>query len=171
MRLMRNRWYYVRWKGDWLRALYSGKPRVRVGQIPLYRFQRPDGTALHISNIDDVRKDIPEMSTLKIPNDLFHEAVQDSGYELEDFRLNYSGRGMYGDTCIGIVSENAVGAAISFSIALFVNAFTRGDHEYLSSLRQHLENPSTDSLGRRQIAYWPEMQLEDPEDDNDEDDD
>lgn len=59
-------------------------------------------------------------------------------------RDDYSGRGMYGKTCFGIVADNSVllGAAL---------IITLGEDLGL----QMAEKTVTDSMGRSTIFYWP----------------
>ncbi len=60
----------------------------------------------------------------------------------------YSGRGMYGRTCVGVVTEDEFSLGVSLALALGEDA---------TSLR-----PSTDSMGRSSIIVyfrnipWPE---------------
>ena len=55
---------------------------------------------------------------------------------------DYSGRGMYGDECVGIILTN--------ESALFTFARLLDDE-----LAELLGNPRWDSVGLREIAYWP----------------
>lgn len=57
-----------------------------------------------------------------------------------DFRPAYSGRGMYGNTCVGVVGENAV--EIIETVASETGA--RG--------------AKTDNMGLDMIVYWPHIQ-------------
>ena len=67
-------------------------------------------------------------------------------------RRNYSGRGMYGKTCVGIVCESPVTAVKS--------AQSRG-----------LSGALTDNMGRDYIVYWPTVQAIEINDGNATDDD
>ena len=62
-------------------------------------------------------------------------------------RRNYSGRGMYGKTCVGIVCESPVTAVKS--------AQSRG-----------LSGALTDNMGRDYIVYWPAVTAESRVDDD-----
>lgn len=79
-----------------------------------------------------------------------------------EVRTNYSGRGMYGKTCVGIVLDDsnllALGVAIADNIVR--------DYE----LRERLtSNYSTDSMGYNTIVYWIGVTCEDaPDEDDDE---
>ena len=75
----------------------------------------------------------------------------------EDIDTNYSGRGMYGDTCLGIRLERAtdmidLGVAIGECLA---DGAIRD--EVVMALRDRAES---DSLGLGTIIYWPRVKVE-----------
>jgi hypothetical protein len=76
----------------------------------------------------------------------------DAAYEAEimedDLRLDYSGRGMYGDKCVGIVVEDP-SALIEFVLAL---ADSGTDTSWLRNVRM-------DSMGMSTIYYWPSVSV------------
>ena len=55
-----------------------------------------------------------------------------------DVRLDYSGRGLFGARCLGIVCEDPE--------EIILNALGRG-----------LPRGKVDSMGKRKIVYWPEI--------------
>lgn len=60
---------------------------------------------------------------------------------------NYSGRGMYGKTCVGVVLDNA-----------------NSIYDIMSDLAERenrMPAPSQDSMGLSTIFYWPRIQYED----------
>ena len=59
-----------------------------------------------------------------------------------EIRTDYSGRGMFGDTCVGIVLKDE-GDLFQFARLLD------------DDLAELLDNPRWDSMGLREIAYWP----------------
>lgn len=60
------------------------------------------------------------------------------------FRASYSGRGMYGKTCVGIVTDQP--------------------DEVIASCRDFgLSIPRRDSMGLSTICYWPSIPAEDAE--------
>jgi hypothetical protein len=66
-----------------------------------------------------------------------------------DVRANYSGRGMYGDTCVGITHANqdallgvVIGAMVDPELALWMG-----------------HNARTDDMGLNTITYWPGLTL------------
>lgn len=96
----------------------------------------------------------------------------------EDFKLyrNYSGRGMYGKQCFGIVghSETEIIAKILTSI-VFNNFETESNRlELVKEFTDLLENASSDSMGYDVILYFSQASLpydSDPETDDDDDED
>jgi len=58
-----------------------------------------------------------------------------------DVRTGYSGRGMFGNTCYGIVCDNVM--------TCIEEAAARG-----------LRGAKTDSMGRQSIVYWPKVKGE-----------
>ncbi len=91
---------------------------------------------------------------LTISNELLEEISQEVD---GSFRTDYSGRGMYGKSCVGIVAHSllALGAAISRLVE---------DEE----LREELvSNSLTDSMGYDTIVYWPRVTSSDADEDED----
>lgn len=67
----------------------------------------------------------------------------------------YSGRGMYGDRCLGITGD-------SWTIARAIDKVERalreeGFDDAADAITNN--NPSTDSLGMRMICYWPNIAM------------
>lgn len=93
----------------------------------------------------------PEMFTISIEElDEIAQEVQGS------FRVNYSGRGMYGDNCVGIVTNSLLelGAVITRTIK---------DEELREEL---ISNSRTDSMGYDTIVYWTRVTCPDAEEDD-----
>lgn len=63
------------------------------------------------------------------------ESISD-GFENRSLREDYSGRGMYGKTCLGIVCENPI-------------------HIIEEAAQRGLLGAKMDSMGRDSIVYWP----------------
>jgi hypothetical protein len=98
---------------------------------------------------------------VKIGFDLLEELANEVQGEVD---AHYSGRAMFGSTCVGIVvdSERDL-VALGVAIAELVE-----DDE----LKQLLVNSTRfDSMGRSLIAYWELISCEDAPDDEDEDED
>lgn len=82
----------------------------------------------------------------------FPEEAEDA--ELGVFRT-YSGRGMYGKECIGMVlSDND-----AFKVAMALGDWIReADLDY--DLADAFKNPHIDSMGYDTIYYWPSLSVE-----------
>jgi hypothetical protein len=78
------------------------------------------------------------------------KTLQDADY---DVRPAYSGRGMYGEKCIGVV------------VATAGEIFRLG--QLLADYGDGISIPRTDNMGLQMIAYWPDISLqsEDPPED------
>ena len=61
-----------------------------------------------------------------------------------EIRTDYSGRGMYGDECVGIILKDE-GDLFRFAGLL--------DDDFV----ELLGSPEWDSMGLREIAYWPKV--------------
>lgn len=78
--------------------------------------------------------------------DALRQAADEAGVRL---RESYSGRGMWGTACIGVVVDDYEQAG-EFRAAL------RAIHP---ELEKALGSSRSDSLGRGVIVYWPAMQV------------
>lgn len=76
----------------------------------------------------------------------------------EDFRPDYSGRGMYGKTCIGYTGEYPFYFAAR--LAYLLNDGDEMDANDLVYAIEGLPECSTDSMGRGTIYYWPAVRAE-----------
>lgn len=90
------------------------------------------------------------------PLDVIEVAV---GGVADDIRPDgYSGRGMYGDTCAGIVFDNLTDAFIFFS-RLSDACVETADDSNINSISENLPrlvaSAQTDSMGRSTIVYFP----------------
>lgn len=69
------------------------------------------------------------------------------------FYPRYSGRGMYGQSCIGIAhAENTVEVISSVAIYLLENV---NGIEKAKEILSHLKDARQDNMGLRTITYWP----------------
>lgn len=75
-----------------------------------------------------------------------YEVLNEIAYAVEgEVRTNYSGRGMFGDTCVGIVLDVTM---VELGVAI-------ADCVTDKELRSYLRNSTrTDSMGHSTIAYW-----------------
>lgn len=79
----------------------------------------------------------------------------------EDVRTDYSGRGMYGRTCIGFTGENPT----VFVTALVSAALVREQGDGVTvwdtvEALGDLGRAGSDSMGLDRITYWPGLQLD-----------
>jgi hypothetical protein len=74
-----------------------------------------------------------------------------------DFRGSYSGRCMYGKTCVGVVAGD-LSSFLSFFAFLVRCLDDDNDIEKIANVRQ-------DSMGRQTIYYWPSIESEEFEED------
>lgn len=100
---------------------------------------------------------------------LFLELEKDDENEFKVYK-NYSGRGMYGRKCFGVVVRDGYSW-----IGKIINYITDTDENYLlDELAELLENASTDNMAYDTIIYFPRWELDESisvEDLNDDDDD
>lgn len=75
--------------------------------------------------------------------------------DISDIRYDYSGRGMNGKTCLGIVIESHQAVPVS-SCLIGLSAETR-------HLKFDLcfDDPYIANIGCNKIIYWPDIQVED----------
>lgn len=74
-----------------------------------------------------------------------------------DIRTDYSGRAMYGKTCLGIVTDmSGWGLAAEVRNALEYTSWAE-EEDFLDYILTH--EPRTDSMGRGTIYYWPGVQV------------
>lgn len=77
---------------------------------------------------------------------LFIELLYDAGYE----PVSYSGRGMYGKSCVSVHSDER-GTEFLWNLSEAINTDERvTDTPYLQ-----VSSPSSDSLGLGMVYYWP----------------
>ncbi|WAB09251.1 hypothetical protein SEA_LITTLEMUNCHKIN_75 [Gordonia phage LittleMunchkin] len=79
----------------------------------------------------------------------------------EDVRTDYSGRGMYGKTCIGYTGENPA----AFIAALVTAVMTREQNDTIDAVELiealgQIGRPGVDSMGLSTITYWPSLHLD-----------
>ena len=87
---------------------------------------------------------------MNIDLSILEDLAQEVGLYPEAVRTEYSGRGMYGKRCVGIVLDDV-------TQMLTIGA---GLQEALGEI----PNARTDSMGRGMILYFPDLQVEDEED-------
>lgn len=91
--------------------------------------------------------------------EILTDAIDRTGVELRP----YSGRGMYGDSCVGIVPNTDTARYFMHLAQILIE---NGEEETLDLL---MRSPSReDSLGKGVIIYFPTLLVEDEEEDEDE---
>lgn len=75
------------------------------------------------------------------------EALFAAGLDEDALRDDYSGRAMYGETCMGIVTGN-VGQVLEFAVACAARAGSMDPQEWIGRACE-------DNMGRSMITYWP----------------
>jgi hypothetical protein len=81
----------------------------------------------------------------------------------DDVRENYSGRGMYGATCVGFTGSVADLVAFVIDVAEVVAFQKEHDGKVdpdLEIIQRHLCDVEIDSMGRDSIFYWPTIQTD-----------
>ncbi len=76
-----------------------------------------------------------------------------------EFRTDYSGRGMYGSECIGLVTSVSAWEIVS-SLADLIADFENDAPSIAGELREFLAVPHEDSMGYSTVYYWPGLTLE-----------
>jgi hypothetical protein len=102
------------------------------------------------------------MTQISIPRELIVEALDNAGVDPEDggLRESYSGRGMYGSACFGIVGSMSEFAAFLVELA-YLEAENGAD--YARDLAQCVRS---DNMGRSAIFYFPGATLRDDVEDD-----
>lgn len=75
--------------------------------------------------------------------------AESNGHSVQD---SYSGRGMYGKRCFGVV--------VPHQLALLDLYFSLGYDSRNGDNFSIPPEPSTDSMGRDTIIYWPSLRME-----------
>lgn len=103
-----------------------------------------------------------------INRDIVIYALENANLDSEGLREDYSGRGMYGDTCFGFVT-NDYGSSFAFFVQLGIvgaqneeqsldddsDYFDTGEAELLAN------SARTDAMGHSTIVYFPGWSLSD----------
>lgn len=90
-------------------------------------------------------------------NNIIKEFIREFCEEQDlDYREDYSERGIYGRSCIGIVCDNP----LSVLLALFVYIIDSDDGIGGSEVQYALGEPKEDSMGMSSILYFPKLKTE-----------
>lgn len=82
----------------------------------------------------------------------------------------YSGRGMMGRSCLGVICD--VESTMLLRVIQAAIGQLSGDEEGFDKLQEvveALENSSRDNMGMSMIVYWPSIEWEEPEEEESED--
>ena len=71
---------------------------------------------------------------------------------------SYSGRAMYGKTCVGITCNSSTAKVV---IAILQDLYHTENNSLMEEAFSLLSNPREDSMGYGRIVYWPDMKWED----------
>lgn len=86
---------------------------------------------------------------MQIDSETFYEAISQADLERDSVTTSYSGRGMFGEECVGVVADNMS------EVFLFMAAFgSIGDDWDLLATKAR-----TDDMGKGVIVYFPGVTL------------
>lgn len=87
--------------------------------------------------------------------ELIKEFCEESDYELYE---DYSGRFMYGRTCIGIVTDvNPLGLMYDLTAYIFWNLDEVEIEANNQDIREFIGNAKMDNMGLEKIIYFPSL--------------
>lgn len=96
------------------------------------------------------------MIQTRITRATIEELLEHAG--IDEARYDYSGRGMYGTTCFGIVGSAADLVRFATSVAgAMWTAHTEEVEALYDALRE--QDVAEDSMGRDAIYYWPRLAI------------
>ncbi|NDB86611.1 MAG: hypothetical protein EB127_28545 [Alphaproteobacteria bacterium] len=81
----------------------------------------------------------------------FQELLEQVGYD----PISYSGRGMFGKTCIGVVTSD-IGSLVADVVSL-LNGSHYSTFDEVSDAFRYMK---TDSMGRDMIVYFPRIEYQ-----------
>ena len=88
-------------------------------------------------------------------------AIESYLSDIEEIRTEYSGRGMYGGTCFGIVTTNVPRTLMEMAAGIIDASDIEGGEGV--DLVMDLDNVATvDGMGRSSIVYFPGFELDGP---------
>ena len=98
--------------------------------------------------------------------DKFHQALDSFAHEIEDedsgsIYPDYSGRAMYGSTCLGLVGHDILPLIIDLILHLQMAHEDDDDSCDLTEILQELRDGHTDGMGLDVIVYFPNITVSD----------
>jgi hypothetical protein len=103
--------------------------------------------------------------TTTITAALVRSALENAGMDVQ----SYSGRGMFGRTCVGVIvgrdrtDEVKIGLAIALEIANTTDD-PMDIADKIEELVDEMPTASSDSMGHDSIIYWPSLPWDESED-------
>jgi hypothetical protein len=94
--------------------------------------------------------------------DEIQRAIEDADFETR----SYSGRGMYGKSCLAVSADDPVEV-----VAKAMAAVAADNGVDLWDLAEKISNARTDSMGRGIVIYWPGIPYDGPDEDDEEEND
>lgn len=98
------------------------------------------------------------MTKTTVPREKIEAAMYEAGLDESALRDDYSGRGMYGDECFGIVTDGP-GLLLQFAVALAAQSDPDND-EFDVEVMGWIAGVREDSMGLSTIYYWPGVVVE-----------
>lgn len=88
----------------------------------------------------------------------FIEIIREAGYE----PYSYSGRNMYGDSCVGFTTDDTLPATIAnlLNSVLYEMISDEETIEKVTSLTKIIRNATTDNMGLSTVVYFPRVKWE-----------
>lgn len=92
---------------------------------------------------------------------LINDALDRAGVETDDIRNDYSGRGMYGDSCASITFNNYPEIAVfTFHLALVAEEQdTEDGTDWADRAASFVRCMRTDTMGLGVVAYFPRWHI------------
>lgn len=99
---------------------------------------------------------------------LTRDEYRELTYSFDDVRSDYSGRGMYGDTCLGYVGSEPHLFIFDLAKLLVERDSGESDADEIRDKMERLGLGRTDSMGYETIYYFPSITVESADDEEDE---
>ena len=80
-------------------------------------------------------------------------------HDEDDIREDYSGRGMYGRTCLAYTGEDMILFTFRLAAELAKEGEDDADLFTVEELLIMIGDPTVDQMGRGLIYYWPNVQV------------
>ncbi|AFM10457.1 hypothetical protein PIS_068 [Saccharomonospora phage PIS 136] len=106
-------------------------------------------------------------ATITFTTDFLDQVCGLLNLDSDNIRTDYSGRGMAGDTCLGIVVDDYTNATqVGAALMMLVLAEKQDNDDFDAlydgdDLLEVLGRTRTDSMGLDQIVYWPDITVAD----------